>query len=327
MQLTLCVPGLLLPRAVLAATVFDLDAPALSLLLGRGRRAAADPDWLAAAFGLAAPLPAAALRKVSAGGTADGTWLCLDPVHWAVGREGITLADVRPDAAEAAALIEALRPLCADWGELSASTPARWELRLARPLALETRPLPDCLGQRVDPGLPGGPDGAAWRRLIAEAQTLLHAHKVNREREAHGRPAINSLWPWGAGALPASARCEFDVVWSGDPALAGLCHLAGVPCLAPPERHQPASGRVLCVIDALAGPARARDALAWRAALLALERDWLAPAVAALRRGECDALRIVGGAVHEAPRAALFALARGDLWRFWRRPAHLEALA
>jgi len=334
MQLTLYVPGLLLPDAVLGDTAFDLATPALSLLLGRGQRVESAPDWLARAFGLAAPLPVAALRKVGAGGTARETdsaaWLCLDPVHWTVEREGVSLDDparLGLDAEEAAALVAALAPLFAEWGELSASAPGRWELRLARSLLLETHPLHDAVGLRVDPALPGGLDGAAWRRLLADAQTELHAHPVNRQRERLGKPVVNSLWPWGQGALPEGVRTGFSAVWSDDPVLAGLAALAGIPCIAPPAAYQPASGDILCRVEPLAAPARSLDALAWREALLALERDWIAPAVAALKRGECQALRLIGAAAHGAPRSVLFSLVRGNLWRFWRRPLSLAALS
>lgn len=330
MQLTLFVPGLLLPEAILSDTVFDLTAPALSLLLGRGQRVESDQEWLAKAFGASPPLPAAALRKVGAGGTAEGTLLCLDPVHWEIGREGITLADpARLDinAREATALIEAMRPLFAGWGELSMTTPRHWELQLSRSLLLDTRPLPDCIGLPIDPGLPGGLDGAAWRSLLTEAQTVLHAHPVNRQREAQGKPGINSLWPWGQGVQPETAHSSFNVAWSDDPVIAGLCALAGIPCIAPPEQFRPASGNVLCCIDQLARSARTRDALAWRAALMALEHDWIAPAVAALRKNECHALRVIGVSVHGSPRTVLYSLVRGNLWRFWQRPAPLDALA
>lgn len=329
MHLTLLVPGLLLPEAVLVDTVFDLKAPALSLLLGRGQRVATVPDWLERAFGLAAPLPAAALRKVGRGETAEGVWICLDPVHWQVAREGISLADpaqLELTAAEAAALVAAVQPLLAEWGELAAGSPQHWELRLARSLLLETRPLADGIGLPVDPGLPAGLDGEKWRHLLAEMQTVLHAHKINRQREARGQPTVTSLWPWGVGSLPQQAPAAFDVVWAADPVVDGLCALADVPCIAPPARFQPASGNVLCRIDNLVGPARTRDGLAWRAALTALEHDWIAPAVAALKKGECRALRVVGTNVHGAPRAAGYSLVRGNLWRFWRRPRMLSAL-
>jgi hypothetical protein len=328
MRLALCVPGLLLPREILADTVFDLTAPGLALLLGRGRRQAAG-DWLAQAFGVSSPPPAAALRKVGAGGTAAGSWLCLDPVHLKVAREGISLGDPAElgiTDGETGELIEALQPIFADWGTLSASSVAHWELQLNRPLELHTRPLAESIGRPVSPSLPDGDDGREWRRLLAEAQTVLHAHPVNRSREALGRPLINSVWPWGAGALPITVQCDFDVVWSDDPVVAGLCALAGTPCLMPPERHEAASGDVLAVVGTLTGPARALDALRWRDALLALENDWIAPALAALKRGECAELTLIGTGTDTALPSLQLAATRGDLRRLWRRPRPLAAL-
>lgn len=329
MHLTLLAPGLLLPRAVLADTVFGLAAPALELLLGRARHSALAPGWLAARFGLAS-LPVAALRKVGSGNTASGEHLCLDPVHFKVERSGITLADPAQLAlteAEAAALIAALQPLLADCGELSASAPGHWELQLSRSPQLETRPLPDAIGQPVDPALPGGADGRAWRRLLAELQTVLHAHPVNRSREVEGLPLINSLWPWGQGALPENARCDFDAIWSDDPLHHGLADRAGIPCAAPPPRFAAADGAVLAHIDRLARPALSLDALAWREALLEFESDWLQPALAALRRGECAGLTLVAGAVGHDVLPLAFSITRGSLYRFWRRPRSLAALA
>jgi hypothetical protein len=60
--LTLFVPGLLLPVEILTATTFDLTAPALSLILGRGRRVEITAEMPAALFALER-LPVAALRK------------------------------------------------------------------------------------------------------------------------------------------------------------------------------------------------------------------------------------------------------------------------
>lgn len=330
MRLTLFVPGLLLPGEVHADTVYDLAAPALALIAGRGRRSGPSADWLAAAFGLAAPLPAAALRKLGAGEAAKGQILCIDPVHWKVSREGVTLDDparLALDAAEAEALIAAIQPLFADWGEIAASAPERWEMRLARPLALETRPLPEAIGRPVNPRLPAGADGKAWRTLLAEAQTVLHAHPVNRARDARGQQPINSLWPWGQGALPPSARCDFTAAWSADPLVAGLCACAGIPHGMPPDRFAPAEGHLLCCNETLTTPARALDALAWRNALLALDEHWLAPALAALRAGRLRELRLIGTRVGGAPATAGFTLTRGDLLRFWRRPRPLKDLA
>ncbi|MCX8085903.1 MAG: hypothetical protein N3C63_03270 [Rhodocyclaceae bacterium] len=329
MQLTLLVPGLLLPETVREDILFDLEAPALSLILGRAQRKVDEGDWLAQAFGLSAPLPAAALRKLGADGTASGFWLCLDPVHWRVARDGVFLADpaqLRLTAAEAAALIDALAPLFAPWGELSASAPMHWELRLTRSLLLETQPLHEAIGRPIDPAWPSGLDGGSWRALLAEAQTLLHAHPVNRQREARGAPLINSLWPWGFGSLPERAETLFTVGWSEDALLAGLCALAGIPHLPPPPRYQQASGHVLCKLDQLLPAAYALDALAWQEGLRALEGEWLAPALAAMRGGECEALRLVATGLFGERQRVTYSLVRGNLWRFWRRPQPLTEL-
>lgn len=330
MHLTLLVPGLLLPVEILENTVYDLTAPTLSLILGSGERRTLEAEWLPSAFGLDAPLPAAALRKLGAGKTAAGEWLCLDPVRWHVAHEGVSLDDpARLDLSEAesAALLEAVQSLFAEWGELSASSPSQWEMRLKKEVALETQPLPMAIHQAIDPKLPGGADGSAWRLLLAEAQTILHAHPVNRQREADNRPTVNSLWPWGQGTLPDSIQANFKAVWSDDSVVAGLCTHAGMPCFVPPERYQSANGRVLAIIDSLAAPARTLEALAWREALLAFERNWLAPAIAALKRGECTGLRLIGTRLGGTPATVAYELKRSDLLRFWRKPRPLTELA
>lgn len=328
MHLTLLVPGLLLPVEILENITYDLSAPTLALILGSGARRALQDDWLPSAFGLD-DLPAAAARKLGAGGTAQGEWICLDPVRWHVASEGVTLDDpakLSLSEQESIALIEAVQALFADWGELSASAPARWELQLQRPLALETIPLPEAIHQGIDPRLPGGTDGAAWRLLLAEAQTVLHAHPVNRQREADGKPTINSLWPWGQGSLPTDIQANFTAIWSSDAVIAGLCAHAGMTSFMPPDRFHSASGRVLTILDNLTTPARTLEALAWREALLVLERDWLAPAVTALKRGECTGLRLIGTRFGHSPAAVAYELKRSDLLRFWRKPLPLTEL-
>jgi len=332
MEITLFAPGLLLPDAICDDVLFDLEAPTLSLVLGRGDRfvesTTTSLTWLAQTFSTAYPLPVAALRRAAE--APAGEWLCLDPVHWRVEREGIYLDDpLRLDLSgeEAAALCAAVAPIFAPWGALSVSAPGQWELCLSRPLMLETRPLPEACGQ--DPGLPGGAHAAQWRSLLSEAQIVLHAHPVNREREAAGKPRVNSLWPWGAGKLPSWADSDFTVCWSQDPVVAGLCHLADLPCITPPERFEPASGRVLCHVERLIAPARRGDALAWRLALLSIEQDWLAPILSAIRKGRCSALRILATGAANVPGAgaALYVcLEPGHLLRFWRRPVPLSAL-
>lgn len=331
MHLTLLVPGLLWPREILRDTTFDLPLPALSLLLGRGRRAplAGEAAWLADSFGIDAPLPAAALRLLADGGKPGGDeWLCLDPVHlrlheWAViPDDPATLALT---TGEDAALRDTVAPLFASLGELLASAPGRWHLHLTQPADIETRPLPDAVGRAVEPTLPGGAQGAEWRRLLAEAQPLLHAHRVNRERIKAGRGTVNHLWPWGGGRLPQNAVRPFDRIWTDDPVLKGLGMLAGIEVAPPPARYTKSDGRTLVRLDQLTGASASHDALAWREALAALEADWIAPAVAAATRGAV--LPRLTFIATGADRALRVDAARADLWRFWRKPLPLADLA
>ncbi|MDO8933522.1 MAG: hypothetical protein Q7U97_14100 [Rhodocyclaceae bacterium] len=331
MRLTLCLPGLLLPRQALLDTVADLELPALSRLLGQGRLLRDVPaehyDRLMQRWNLNS-LPAAALRLLGEG-CAPGRheWLCLDPVHLSVNRRGVKLEDpaaLALTAEEDAALRATLAPHFSAYGELSSAVPGHWHLRLADICELVNLPLPQAAGYAVDPALPSGRDGMRWRRLLAEAQSLLHDHPVNRAREAAGKPVVNSLWPWGPGQLATPLSAPFDAIWSSDPLLLGLAHASGVAGSRPPPAYEHADGDILAVIDDLTAAARSLDALAWREALARLERDWFAPLTDALRRGRCRTLHVVAF----GPDASVdIHIARHDLLKFWRRPQALTRLA
>lgn len=327
MHLTLLAPGLLWPREILRDTTFDLPLPALSTLLGRGQRTAlAGIDaWLAQSFALPIPLPAAPLRLLGDGGTpGDDVWLCLDPIHLRIDERGLTVAG--PDhlalsVDEDAALRQAAATLLGE--EPIAPVPGRWHLRLAEPAALETLPLDQAAGRPAAPDLPGGPDGPRWRRLLAEIQPLLHADAVNRRRDDQGMPMANSLWPWGCGRLPGTARNAFDRLCADDPVLRGLGRLAGIDTVPEPDRFETATGNTLVRYGRLAGPAAAFEAMAWREALAQLERDWLAPALAALRSGALRRLTLVAEGNGQTLEVAI---GRCDLRRFWRQPLALAEL-
>lgn len=327
MHLTLCLPGLLLPRQALHDTVYDFSAPAFSRLLGRGRLVRTSPatlhDWLAARWRLD-DLPIAPLRLAGDAGDPTGhPWMCLDPVQLAVGRDGVRFAakPVEIGAEEDAELRAAVAPLFAELGELLATAPGRWHLRLTEPLDLVTvAPIP---GAAVDPSLPDGSDGARFRRLLAEAQMVLHAHPLNRRRDDAGRPTVNSLWPWGAGRLPTITAAPFDAVHADDAVLRGLAQAGGIAAERVPERFALLPGRHLVVLDDLDAPARALDALAWREALARIERDWLAPLAGAVAGGRC---RLTLAAPGDEGGIEL-TVGRMDFWRFWRRPSPLTILA
>ena len=330
-MLTLIVPGLIWTRQALAELTYDLPLPTFATLLGRGRLMQHPPLGTAAILaeitGIAAPLPAAALRRLALRGDAGhDDWLCLDPVRLQFHDRSMIVDHPRHlqlDAAEAAALAVSLAPTFAELGQLEVLTPDTWNLRLAN-RAPEFTALPDAAGRSAAP-LPSGPAHAPWRSAINEAQMILHAHPVNLARESAGRPLVNSLWPWGAGQLPPARVTAHDIVWGDDPVLRGLAQLFGIEGSVLPARYPDTLPRnALALVDALEQPARTGDAIAWRDALAEFESSWLAPAHAALRAGRLDALRLV--APGDLGSAELH-VRRRELWRFWRKPRALTELA
>ena len=60
------------------------------------------------------------------------------------------------------------------------------------------------LGKPANPYITQSRDNLRWYRLLNEMQMFMHQHEVNQQRLAQGQAAINSLWCWGAGELPAT---------------------------------------------------------------------------------------------------------------------------
>jgi hypothetical protein len=326
-MLTLVVPGLIWPRQALADLSGDMTLPTFSLLLGRGRLQHGPgtdaASMLAGSLGVAAPLTAAALRRLAFGHAPDDAeWLCLDPVRLRFEERSLVLDDPRAlslEATEAEALAVALAPTFAALGEFDVLSPQAWNLRLsATPPGFAE--LGQSLGRAVVP-LPVQPAYSAWRQALNEAQMVLHAHPVNQAREAAGKPQVNSLWPWGGGRLPTAAACRHDQVWSIDPVVRGMAQLQQVDAANLPAAYTSGTGKsILASVDELAAPAHLGDALAWRDALARIESAWLAPALAAMRSGHLDSLRLLVPGEHNSVELVV---GRSDLWKFWRKPRRL----
>lgn len=346
MRLTLLIPELIWPEPGDAAALGDLNCPALATLLARGcfSRSTADDAALdatfdlavARCFGLNRAVPYAALRLLGEAETnvqpGEHHWACADPVHLRFHHERLILADgatIGIDGSEAGQLTQALNAHFADVGVFHAAAPDRWYLRLAEAADFLTPPLSAMAGRRVEQQLPEEARTAWLRKLLNEAQMLLHSHAANEARADAGRLTINSLWLWGPGALPQGLKAEFDQVWASHPLARGLAHCAGIAChdtpasLAALLAESPADSRPLVVIDDLLAAVQYEDAEAWRTGMLRLETDWFAPLAAAVRAGrvrlDLHASTIYG--------QLSWQLGRGDMWRLWKRPQPLQVLA
>jgi hypothetical protein len=322
---------LAVPALFPAQTVPPL--PALELLLARARRTpsgAGDLEsWLAGAFDLEGDdFPAGALTALACG-QAPGPhgWLRADPVHLRADRDRLILVPspaFSVAAAEAEALAGALAPLLAGKFTLFPLQPERWCLRVeseGESTASSRSPI-ELAGANVDPHLPP----KQWHRLLTEIQMALYGHPANTAREARGDPVVNSLWLWGAGKLPASARGPWQSVSAEDPAAIGLGRLAGMRHRAPGAGagewlgRAPEEGRHLVVLDGLRGAQALGDLAGFARRLQVLEETWFAPLLAALKDGRVGMLTV------RAPEAGMsFETTRADLRHFWRRPRPLHS--
>ncbi len=336
----LVVPGLLWPKDSIRDVTQGLELPALASLIGRGRleRRPALPFecWLCETFGVRNDeKPYGALRLLGEGRDPGGNaWLCADPAYLRFSRNTLVIDAAGPGltADEAERLVGALNAHLAEFGEFIAPDPQRWYLRLARAPRIATHPLSAVTGRTIEPFLPQGEEARDWRRLINEAQVLLHNHPLNAAREAEGRPMANSLWLWGAGPLQTAAAAPATHVHADQPhpkgtsfgALAlGLAKLAGVPATPLPARAEDAVPHSLTLLEDLAEAAQGLDAAAWRSGLRELEARWFAPALSALKGRQLHGLRLTAlgdDAIVE------IAIGASDLWQFWRRPKTLADL-
>jgi hypothetical protein len=325
MPLDLLVPDLLLP----------VDAPEAL----RSQRLAALESWLArghvrrvpqrgleaalsAAFGLPGPAPIAAVTLAADAGSGRGTWLRADPVHLRVGQDAVALqhcAFLGVTRDEANALVAALQQhFTSDGLEFHAPTPERWYVRVPAGEMPRTVPLPEALGRNVFRLLPEGSGRINWPGAITEAQMLFSQHPVNQARESAGRAAINSVWFWGEGDLPAEVASPYALVCADEPFAAGLGQLAGVRTVAAPRDLAAIDAvredeSVLVVLDSLTTALRQGDGEAWKREARALEDTWFAEIDRAIRRFERVSLVLPG------PRDTLIAtLTAATRWRWFR---------
>ena len=293
---------LLRPREAIAGT----PGEATGRVLARADRSEAAPGWreqLSRAFRTVPnALPVAALtRQLDCGDAELHAWVRADPAHvradMATARM-LACGELGLSAGECAQLLKPLRPVFGDAGfPISAPVPQRWYLMLPKEARLPEFADPhQALGAPLDEYLPAGELGRRWRHLLNEAQVILHNHPLNAERMAAGKLPVNSLWFWGAGALPDSVQTPFTRVVGADPLLCALAARAGSRCGV--------EG------DALAAAAEA-DVLVDLRDLRDADRleHQLAPAVAAGLELELD-----------FGDGQLLAWQRAHRWRLWRRP-------
>jgi hypothetical protein len=139
---------------------------------------------------------------------------------------------------------------------------------------------------------------------------------------------VNSVWLWGAGRAPRIEAGRWHSVSAHDPLVLGLAQAAGIRHRAPGRtaaewlERMPEDGRHLIVLDELRVPLALGATGEYQERVAAIEKDWAAPLLAALRERRIGMLSIH---VPDAADCAAYETIRGDLRRFWRRPKPLES--
>ncbi len=305
--------------------------PALEKWLAHGDTEAAGGDWRqwlwresALGVGPARSLAAIAGAVLADPGTDRPLWLAT-PVHFVAGLDTVRLhpaglLELNPEEQRALA-VDFTRVFAGSGYTLHPG--ARRELLLAggeaAAASIRSHDPAQWLGADPRAGLPAGDGAAAMRRLGAELEMWLHEHPVNAARAERGLLTVNALWLWGGGSLPQPTAAtgglpgSGGVAWADDLFVDGLMRLRGGEVAPAPSRWPvaPASGLVppdLLVVRALGEAPDARS-------LLALDSEWLAPALAQWRGGAFERATLLAG--HSAVTLGGTRLRR--LWRRFRR--------
>lgn len=280
-------------------------AELLERVLCRADERPGSADWRRDAFQRIAPAgeaypdvaPAALYAALGAGEASAASAVYLaTPVHYLPTMSSVRLAEdgvLAVDADEAGRLALDFNRVFAGGPRLLAAPSGALFCAFDRPLAAVTRDPVDVAGGDIGRFQAEGPDARRLRALTSEIEMWLFDHAVNRARAARRLAPIDGLWLWGGG-VPL-ARAPRLAGWTGgaDPLFAALDPRAGFAA-------DGGSG----VVCAEATP----GSDGWPA----VERRWLAPALAALAARRLAAIEVSAG-------LRVFRLGARERLRFWRR--------
>jgi hypothetical protein len=175
------------------------------------------------------------------------------------------------------------------------------------------------LARELEASLPSGPDAAVLKRLGAEMEMWLHSHPLNEARARRGELPVSTLWLWGGGPPFHSNDPPKDPIslaaFGSDPYLAGLCCLCDIP-VHPlpqwlPDPTQSPDVQSTAIIAEITPLLQANPHWTMLEALADIDRRFIEPAIAALRRGTVDSVIVIANDTR-------LQLRRRDLLKFWR---------
>lgn len=339
-ELTLLVPGLLQPPRDLRALPPE-EQPAFHLLnrfFSRSRRVQLPVTGFYATlfhlFGFVpeerSDYPVAALSRLADTGERSDDWLLrCDPACFLAGMDRVLLmghGTLDLSAEDTKQLVTILNThLQQDGWRIEAGPADRWYVKGAKQIRVSTTPPSAVLGKDIKHDLPTGADGAYWRSLMNECQMLLHEIPLNMQRQAQGLLPVNGLWFWGGGVLPENTTCQYDVVCTDDPLIAGLaqnaaCEFARMEnCWQRIQQQQ--NKRILFVTQELQSPLTSQDLFQWLDGVKQFEQAIIQPVLNMLKGGHLSQVTLLSA------DGRSFVLTPKCLRHWWKRkPAYRSLL-
>ncbi len=259
--------------------------------------------------------PIAAIMAFGAGIDAStGYWMCADPVNLYPDLDHVLLFDKNTfDLAkhEFAQLVSEMDEMLLEDG-ITTHHGHQQSLffRTADKSNVVFTSIKKVRGKNILQHLPEGDDAAKWRLLQNEMQMCMTQSRVNREREEQGLVCVNGLWLWGGGyLLRAKYKQVFDAVYANDLFSHGLAKITSMNADKLCENIEviDATKNNIVVFDAIEN-----NAVVWGDFLINIEKQWLQPALALIKKNELDTLIILTGKMK-------IKFTKQHLSRFWRR--------
>lgn len=328
MRLTIFAPSLFSELAESYDQSFDARRwPSLALLIARAKAERLGSDSaeenLLSLCGLptidSSALPIAALTAlVDCDRTEEAGLMRIDPVHLRADPNQILLFNspaIAPSAEEADSLLDSLNRGMPELGIFRGRHAARWYVKSGPENSATTCSPNSASGRSIADFLPQGSSARILAQTINEAQMVLHDAPVNLARDTDGKPAINSIWPWGGGSLGCFKAERPDLLIGNDGVLCGVAKHTSTNWVSQLSIEQlfieysPTPAHVLCVVSS---PNGSVDGAEQNVNLDEFDRDWAKAIIELLRRFKLEWVRIVTD--RESFRATPW-----DIYSVWRR--------
>ena len=270
------------------------------------------------------------------------------PVHLEADLDHAVLtpaADISITAREAGVLCEALNHHFDEDGlAFDLLSKDQWVIRSKEEIQISTTSLSDAIGRNINFLLPQGEQSGYWKKMLTEAQMLMHSHEVNHRRSDSGLLTINSLWFYGAGRLPgppekasqekAKDRSEVLTICSHDDMFKGIAAVVGCDFMEcdsldkyidyiqsarhstcgqrKVNRENVVSCRHVLHLSALEHVVNYTDVMPWMQGLEELLTQWIYPLMSYTAKQDIPMV------LHPC-NGKQYHFSKYDRWKFWRR--------